>query len=117
MTTRVDVEEIETTKGEKLLATILAGFLLVGVLWIYFHIDVERDHFARTPVSAAARSALDRPHRAAAPAGAAPTAPRPGWARRDGGRRRGAARSSTAARRTAPRSTRARRRRSSSSGT
>jgi len=41
------------------------------VLWIYFHIDVERDHFARTPVSAAARSALDRADRAAARLGAA----------------------------------------------
>ena len=65
MTTRVDVEEIETTKGEKLLAAVLAGFLLVGVLWIYFHIDVERDHFARTPVPAADRAALDRADRAA----------------------------------------------------
>src|SRR4051812_49542977 len=65
MTTRVDVEEIETTKGEKLLAAVLAGFLLVGVLWIYFHIDVERDHFARTPVPAADRAVLDRADRAA----------------------------------------------------
>jgi hypothetical protein len=41
MTTRVDVEEIETTKGEKLLAAVLMVFLLIGLLWGYFHIDVD----------------------------------------------------------------------------
>src|SRR4051794_28211058 len=68
MTTRVDVEEIETTKGEKLLAAILAGFLLVGVLWIYFHVDVDREHPFREPraaLSASDRAALDRAQRAA----------------------------------------------------
>ena len=64
MTTRVDVEEIETTKGEKLLATILAGFLLVGVLWIYFHVDIEREHPFRTTVAPADRAALARADRA-----------------------------------------------------
>ena len=74
MTTRVDVEEIETTKGEKLLAAILAGFLLIGVLWIYFHIDVERDHAFRMPeatLSATDRAALARLDRARARLGAA----------------------------------------------
>lgn len=32
-TTRVDVEEIETTKSEKLLAVVLAVFLLLGGVW------------------------------------------------------------------------------------
>ncbi len=41
MTTGVDVEQIETTKGEKLLAAVLAVFLLTGLLWTYFTIDVE----------------------------------------------------------------------------
>lgn len=41
-TTRVDVEEIETTKGEKLLGVVLALFVLTGLLWTYFSIDVER---------------------------------------------------------------------------
>jgi hypothetical protein len=58
MTTRVDVEEIEATKGEKLLAGVLTLFLLTGALWIYFHIDVERDHAFRDPE--AALSATDR---------------------------------------------------------
>jgi hypothetical protein len=35
MTTRVDVEELETTKSEKLLAVVLGLFLLIGSLWAY----------------------------------------------------------------------------------
>ncbi len=41
MTTGVDVEQIETTKGEKLLAVVLAVFVLTGLLWTYFNVDVE----------------------------------------------------------------------------
>src|SRR4051794_29032444 len=74
MTTRVDVEEIETTKSEKLLATVLAAFLLIGVLWIYFHVDVEREHVPRSPeaaLSATDRAALSRSARASDLAAAA----------------------------------------------
>jgi hypothetical protein len=39
MSTRVDVEEIQTTKGEKLLAVVLAAFLLMGGVWVYAKID------------------------------------------------------------------------------
>jgi hypothetical protein len=39
MSTRVDVEEIQTTKGEKLLAVVLAIFLLIGGVWAYAKID------------------------------------------------------------------------------
>ena len=39
MTTRVDTEDIETTKSEKLLAVVLAVFLLIGGLWAYEKID------------------------------------------------------------------------------
>jgi hypothetical protein len=39
MSTRVDVEEIQTTKGEKLLAVVLAVFLLIGGVWVYVKID------------------------------------------------------------------------------
>jgi flagellar biogenesis protein FliO len=35
----VGVEEIQTTKGEKLLAVVLAGFLLIGGIWVYAKID------------------------------------------------------------------------------
>jgi flagellar biogenesis protein FliO len=39
VSTRVDTEEIQTTQGEKLLAIVLAVFLLIGGLWIYVKID------------------------------------------------------------------------------
>lgn len=39
MSTRLDVEEIQTTKGEKLLAVVLAIFLLIGGVWVYAKID------------------------------------------------------------------------------
>lgn len=67
MTTRVDVEEIETTKGEKLLAGVLAIFTLIGLLWGYFHIDVERQYEFRSPeasLSASDSAALTRHDRA-----------------------------------------------------
>lgn len=38
-TTRVDLEELEITKTEKLLAVVLTMFLLVGGLWVYSKID------------------------------------------------------------------------------
>jgi hypothetical protein len=43
VSTRVDVEEIEVTNGERLLAVLLAGFLLVGGLWGYSQLD-RADH-------------------------------------------------------------------------
>lgn len=39
MSARLDVEDVQTTKGEKLLAVILAGFLLIGGVWTYQKID------------------------------------------------------------------------------
>jgi hypothetical protein len=39
VTARVSVEEIETTKSEKLLAVVLAVFLLIGGLWAYGQLD------------------------------------------------------------------------------
>ena len=56
MSTRVDVEEIETTKGEKLLAVVLTIFTLVGLLWAYFNIDAERDYPFRSPVASLSAS-------------------------------------------------------------
>ena len=40
MTTRVDIEEIESTKSEKLLAVVLLAFLLIGTIWFYVKVDV-----------------------------------------------------------------------------
>lgn len=39
MTTRVDIEEIESTKSEKFLAVVLAAFLLIGSIWFYAEVD------------------------------------------------------------------------------
>lgn len=41
MTTRVDVEEIETTRSEKLLAAVLVVFMLIGLIWAYAHVAKE----------------------------------------------------------------------------
>jgi hypothetical protein len=38
-TVRADVEEIQTTKTEKLLAVVLAAFLLLGLIWTYQKLD------------------------------------------------------------------------------
>jgi len=46
MSTRVDAEEIEITRGERLLALVLAVFLLVGVLWAYFELNLADDERA-----------------------------------------------------------------------
>lgn len=62
MSTRVDVEEIQTTKSEKLLAAVLAVFVLIGGVWTYVKIDdyvadaIEIDYRG----SAEDRAALDR---------------------------------------------------------
>ena len=64
MTTRVDVEEIEITRGERLLALVLAAFLLVGALWAYFELNLADDPRPfRDPaaqLSASERATLDR---------------------------------------------------------
>jgi hypothetical protein len=63
MSTRVDVEDIQTTTSEKLLALVLAGFLLIGGIWVYQRIDDEvRDAVAVEDVqpSAADQAALQR---------------------------------------------------------
>jgi hypothetical protein len=46
----VDIEEIQTTKSEKLLAVVMAAFLLIGGIWAYQKIDdVVRDATKVTP--------------------------------------------------------------------
>jgi hypothetical protein len=67
--TQVDAEEIETTRSEKLLAFVLAAFLLVGGLWVYFNLDdIDRptpgpSAFA-PEVSEAGQGAIQRHERA-----------------------------------------------------
>jgi hypothetical protein len=68
-TTRVDVEEIGTTRAETILAVVLAAFLLIGGIWTYTKIDdwTRSEPLAafgnRTPEiqrADAARNRLDR---------------------------------------------------------
>jgi hypothetical protein len=63
MSTHVDVEEIQTTRSEKLLAVVLAIFLLIGGVWTYQRIDDEvRDAVGAGQVEPSAQEqvALDR---------------------------------------------------------
>ena len=61
MSTRVEVEDIQTTKSEKLLAWILAVFLLIAGVWTYQKLDdVTKDRLGVAKVSAADRAAIKR---------------------------------------------------------
>jgi hypothetical protein len=46
----LDVDEIQTTRGEKALAVVLAVFLLIGLVWAYTKIDT-RDPYYGEPVT------------------------------------------------------------------
>jgi hypothetical protein len=64
MTRTVDIEQLESTKSEKLLAVVLAVFLLVGGIWAYQEID-DRVRSAlperqATPADAQVFDALNR---------------------------------------------------------
>jgi FtsH-binding integral membrane protein len=63
MSTRVDVEEIQTTRSEKLLAVVLTAFLLIAGVWTYQRIDDEVREAVGTELvapSASEQVALDR---------------------------------------------------------
>lgn len=58
----VDIEEIESTKSEKLLAVVLAVFLLIGGIWTYQRIDDvvrEATQVTLTPAEQAATQRLN----------------------------------------------------------
>jgi hypothetical protein len=56
----VDIEEIESTKSEKLLAVVLAVFLLVGGIWTYQKIDDVVRETTRVTLSPAEQAAQQR---------------------------------------------------------
>src|SRR5207244_11453435 len=58
--TRVDLEEIQTTRTEKFLAWVLAAFLLIGGLWIYHRLGQQQDRYVPATPTAHERAALDR---------------------------------------------------------
>jgi hypothetical protein len=57
-TTRVDVEEIQTTKSEKLLAVVLTVFLLIGGLWTYDRLAVWARDAVQPSISARDEAAV-----------------------------------------------------------
>ena len=59
-TTRVDLEEIQTTRTEKFLAWVLAAFLLIGGLWIYHRLGQQQDRYIPAAATAQEHIALDR---------------------------------------------------------
>lgn len=72
MRIRADVDDIQTTKTEKLLAVVLAAFLLLGAIWTYQKLDdVVRSHvsvpaYAIGPAGQRLQQASVRMERAAA---------------------------------------------------
>jgi 4-amino-4-deoxy-L-arabinose transferase-like glycosyltransferase len=59
MTTQVDIDDIQTTRGEKVLALVMTVFLLIGGIWAYQHLEVHHGYVqpAYTPAEKAAISA------------------------------------------------------------
>jgi hypothetical protein len=56
----IDIEEIESTKSEKLLAVVLAVFLLIGGVWTYEKIDDVVRETTRVTLSPAEQAAQQR---------------------------------------------------------
>lgn len=56
MTTRVEIEDLESTRSEKLLAVVLAVFLLIGSVWAY----AKADDYVRSAIDEPRPSAVDR---------------------------------------------------------
>jgi hypothetical protein len=56
----LDRDEIEVTRGEKLLAVVLSAFVLVGLIWGYDKLEIGGTHFGAEQVTQAERAAIDR---------------------------------------------------------
>ena len=61
MTTHVDIDDIQTTRGEKFLALVMTVFLLIGGIWAYDRLEVSHGYVAPvySPAERAAISAND----------------------------------------------------------
>jgi len=46
VTTHVDIDEIQTTRGEKVLALVMTVFLLIGAIWAYDRLEVHHGYVA-----------------------------------------------------------------------
>jgi hypothetical protein len=72
----VDIEEIQTTRGEKALAIVLAIFLLIGLGWAYAKLDTRDRSYGAPAVSAENQDAITRQNVALAQLSAAQSAER-----------------------------------------
>ena len=57
MTTQVDIDDIQTTRGEKVLALVMTVFLLIGGIWAYDRLEIRHGYVAPS-YTAAERSAI-----------------------------------------------------------
>lgn len=55
----IDVDEIQTTRGEKALAVVLAIFIFIGFVWAYTKIDTRDGFQEPVPISAEDQAAID----------------------------------------------------------
>ncbi|RYJ06712.1 MAG: hypothetical protein EON52_04940, partial [Actinomycetales bacterium] len=60
MTTHVDAEDLRLTRSEKLLAVVLATFLLIGASWFYVKIDTWADQVRPDPQQTASELRLEK---------------------------------------------------------
>lgn len=61
----LDVDEIQTTRGEKALAVVLAAFVLIGLVWAYTKLDTRDDSYRAPVVVSAQDQAAIAAHEAA----------------------------------------------------
>jgi hypothetical protein len=55
----VDIDEIQTTRGEKVLALVLTVFLLIGLVWAYVKLDTRDSYWQAPTLTPAERAAVD----------------------------------------------------------
>jgi hypothetical protein len=59
VTHAVDIDEIQTTRGEKALAFVLALFLLIGLAWAYVQLDTRAPYGPPPPLTIEERAAIE----------------------------------------------------------
>jgi hypothetical protein len=55
----VDIDEIQTTRGEKVLALVLTVFLLIGLIWAYVKLDTRDPYSLRPTLTPSEQAAVD----------------------------------------------------------
>jgi hypothetical protein len=56
----VDIDEIQTTRGEKFLALVLGIFIFIGLVWGYVKLDMRDGYDATPQISAEDQAAIDQ---------------------------------------------------------